>query len=51
MLKSMGYASGDVPYFIVRNTWGSEYGIDGYLHIAIGKNMCGIAEEVSSVMV
>lgn len=43
--------SGETGYYIVKNTWGREFGIDGYLHIAIGKNLCGIAEEVSSVTV
>ncbi|KAI1304896.1 Cathepsin O [Halotydeus destructor] len=41
--------TGEVPYYIVRNTWGTSFGIDGYLHIAIGKNLCAIAEEVSSL--
>ncbi|XP_022253869.1 cathepsin O-like, partial [Limulus polyphemus] len=36
-----------VPYYIVRNSWGSKFGVDGYLKIAVGKNLCGIAEEVS----
>lgn len=49
-VQIVGYdLSGDIPYFIVRNTWGPNYGVDGYLKIAIGKNLCGIAEEVSSI--
>ncbi|XP_076329313.1 cathepsin O-like isoform X2 [Tachypleus tridentatus] len=36
-----------VPYYIVRNSWGTKFGVDGYLKIAVGKNLCGIAEEVS----
>lgn len=42
---------GETGFYIVKNTWGKEFGMDGYLHIAIGKNLCGIAEEVSSVRV
>lgn len=42
-------SKGDIPYYIVRNTWGRDFGIEGYLHIAIGKNLCGIAEEVSAL--
>ncbi|XP_076274137.1 cathepsin O-like [Rhynchophorus ferrugineus] len=35
-----------VPYYIVRNSWGHDYGDSGYVYIAYGKNMCGIANEV-----
>ena len=33
--------SGDVPYWIVRNTWGSDWGENGYLRIIANDNMCG----------
>ena len=32
---------GVVPYYIVRNSWGTEFGHDGYLYIRIGDNVCG----------
>ncbi|RWS29685.1 cathepsin O-like cysteine peptidase protein [Leptotrombidium deliense] len=49
-VQIVGYdISGEIPYYIVRNTWGTEFGLDGYLRIAIGKNLCGIAEEISAV--
>lgn len=40
---------GQIPYFIVRNTWDTGFGLNGYLHIAIGNNLCGIAEEISTI--
>nr|KAG5711673.1 hypothetical protein BaRGS_016855 [Batillaria attramentaria] len=40
-----------VPYYIVRNSWGTGFGMDGYLYIKIGDNLCGIAQEVSSVTI
>lgn len=43
--------TGPVPFYIVRNSWGTEFGDNGYLYVAIGNNICGIANEVSSLKV
>ncbi|CAG0921908.1 unnamed protein product [Notodromas monacha] len=38
----VGYDRTTKPgYYIVRNSWGRAFGIDGYLHIKIGSNLCG----------
>lgn len=51
-VEVVGYdRTGDIPYYIVRNSWGPEFGDKGYLKIAIGSNMCGIANQVSAVEV
>ncbi|XP_069129562.1 cathepsin O-like [Argopecten irradians] len=48
----VGYdLTGDIPYYIVRNSWGPDFGIEGYLHVKIGENMCGIAGHVSTLHV
>ena len=35
--------SKDDGYWIVRNSWGTEWGIDGYIWLEAGVNMCNIA--------
>lgn len=37
------------PYFIVRNSWGPNWGLDGYVYIAMtdGDGVCGINMAVS----
>ena len=34
-------SSGAIPYWTVRNTWGTGWGEDGYVRIKYGSNMCG----------
>ncbi|XP_046394325.1 cathepsin O-like [Ischnura elegans] len=38
-----------VPHYIVRNSWGLDFGDKGYLYVAIGGDICGITTEVSAV--
>lgn len=39
--------SGDKPYWIVRNSWAASWGIEGYMHLEMGKNLCGVANEAT----
>jgi cathepsin H len=32
-----------LPYYWVKNSWGTSFGIQGYFKIVRGKNMCGLA--------
>jgi hypothetical protein len=34
-------------YWIVRNQWGSNWGMNGYAYVAMGANTCGILNDVT----
>jgi len=38
-------------YYIVRNSWGTDWGEEGYIYLPIGVNACGIADLVTMVTV
>jgi C1A family cysteine protease len=49
-VQLVGYdKTGDTPYWIVRNSWNTDWGIDGYMHLEMGKNLCGVADEATVV--
>jgi len=35
------------PYWLVRNSWNTDWGLDGYIHLEMGHNSCGLADESS----
>jgi len=48
----VGYESidSDDGYWIVKNSWNTGWGEDGYIYLAYGKNTCGIADEAMYVV-
>ncbi|CAH0397070.1 unnamed protein product [Chilo suppressalis] len=49
-VQLVGYdLTADVPYYIAKNSWGSDFGLNGYIHLAIGSNICGLANEVATI--
>jgi len=42
----VGYDS-SAKYWIVRNSWGSTWGEQGYIRMAMGKNLCGLTDAAS----
>jgi C1A family cysteine protease len=40
-----------VPYWIVKNQWGTSWGESGYIRLAKGSNQCGLADAATSSIV
>jgi len=47
MITGYNTSSDGVNYWIVRNSWGTDWGIEGYLYVERGHDLCGIADEVT----
>jgi len=44
-----GYdTSASTPYWVVRNSWGSNWGESGYIRLEYGKNTCGLTQEATT---
>eukprot|EP00656_Telonema_subtile_P010275 TRINITY_DN1492_c0_g2_i1.p1 TRINITY_DN1492_c0_g2~~TRINITY_DN1492_c0_g2_i1.p1 ORF type:complete len:340 (+),score=92.57 TRINITY_DN1492_c0_g2_i1:183-1202(+) len=51
-VQAVGYnMAGSQKYWIVRNSWNTDWGLDGYLYVGYGGNYCGIADEATLVQV
>lgn len=49
-VQLVGYdASGSTPYWIIRNSWNTDWGVSGYIWLKMGSNLCGVADEATLV--
>ncbi|XP_039748227.1 cathepsin O-like [Pararge aegeria] len=49
-VQLVGYdLTAEVPYYIAKNSWGKSFGVNGYIQLAIGSNICGLANEVATI--
>merc|ERR1712228_948669 len=51
-VQAVGYrahSNGKKPYWIVRNSWNTDWGEDGYIFVQAGINACGIAKDATIV--
>jgi len=52
-VQIVGYASDDsnTPYWIIRNSWGTDWGISGYVYVERNQDECGVAMEATYVTI
>jgi len=47
-VQLVGYNStASTPYWIVRNSWNTDWGVDGYIWLEMGLNTCGLTNDVT----
>jgi len=38
-----------VKYWMIRNSWNTDWGVEGYINIKFGSNLCGLADEATHI--
>jgi len=44
-------ATSKTPYWIIRNSWGTDWGLSGYIYVERNKDLCGVSDEATYVTV
>jgi cathepsin F len=48
--QMIGYANDKGKYWIVRNSWGTDWGVEGYIYLQMGGDTCGCADEATTAV-
>merc|ERR1711997_816327 len=43
-VQATGYGPG---YWNIRNSWGPDWGEEGYIRLAVGSDLCGVADDTT----
>jgi len=46
-IQLTGYSPSQGGYWVVRNSWGADWGENGFIYLQYGQNTCGITSEVT----
>jgi len=47
-VQLVGYnTTASTPYWIVRNSWNTDWGVQGYIYLEMNKNTCGITTDIT----
>jgi len=51
-VQAVGYdTAANPPYWNVRNSWGADWGMSGFIRLEYGHNTCGLTEETTTAVV